>query len=193
MEKNIFIPLGMNSSTFHPENHPEIESRMAGMSARQPDGTLAPRGPVYDYPAKHDLGGAGLYSTPTDYIKVLTALLQGGAGLFKKPESVDEIFKPQVSKEVGGVHNYFMKLSGGISEDCEVTFGLTTSIAAIPFPNGRAAGTVSWGGLPCLSWWVDRETGIAVTVFQQTFPPQDPVAVEFLGKFEVALYKHVRT
>jgi len=191
MEKNIFTPLGMTSSTFHPENRPEIESRLVDMSARQPDGTLAFMGRLYKYPAEHDLGGIGLYTTPNDYIKVLAALLQGGGGLLK-PESVDEVFKPQVTKEIADVHNQWMKVTNNMTVDCEATFGLSVSIAAIPYPDRRAAGTVSWGGLPCLSWWVDRETGIAATIFQQTFPPLDSVTREFGIKFEEALYKHVR-
>jgi len=187
MEKNIFTPLGMNSSTFHPENHPEIESRLVDMSAHQPDGTVTSVGRLWKYPAPHDLGGAGLYSTPTNYIKVLTALLQGGRGLLKS-ENVDEIFKPQVTKDVADVHNQWTKKVN----DCEATFGLGVSIAAVPFPDRRAAGSVSWGGLPCLSWWIDRKTGIGATIFQQTFPPGNPLSVEFAAKFEAALYKHVR-
>jgi len=189
MTKNIFIPLGMNSSTFHPENHPEIESRLVDMSKRMPDGTLAYAVRIYGYPAEHDLGGVGLYSTPADYIKVLAALLQGGGALLK-PESVEAIFKPQGGKVVGDAHNQWMHMAS--SAQSEVTFGLSVSIAVAPYPEKRASGSVSWGGLPCLSWWVDRETGIAATIFQQTLPPGDSVAVEFMSKFEEVLYKHVR-
>jgi len=191
MEKNIFTPLGMNSATFHPENRPEIEARLVDTTHRLPDSTLASLGRLYKCPAPHDLGGVGLYCTPTDYAKVLVPLLQGGGGLLK-PESVDEIFKPHVTKEVADAHTRWMKETNNISADCEVTFGLTVSVAVTPFPDNRAAGSVSWGGLPCLAWWVDRETGIAATIFQQTMPPMDPLSVEFARKFEALLYKHVR-
>jgi len=186
MEKVILGPLGMTSTTFHPENHPDIESRMASLALRLPDGTLSAMKHIFAIPAEHDLGGAGLYSTPTDYIKALVALLQGGGGILK-PESVDGILKPRLSKEVADVHRRFI-----VNAPPELNFGLSVSIATIPRPEMRAPGTVTWGGLPCLTWWVDRETGIAATIFQQTFPPRDPLALEFASKFEAALYKHVR-
>ncbi|KDQ13926.1 hypothetical protein BOTBODRAFT_33049 [Botryobasidium botryosum FD-172 SS1] len=189
MTKNIFTPLGMNSSTFHPENHPEIESRLVDMSTRLPDGTMAYADRVYGYPAEQDLGGVGLYSTPADYIKVLAALLQDGGALLK-PESVDAIFKPQGEKVVGDAHNQWSNMTAFAPS--EVSFGLSVSIAVAPYPEKRAAGSVAWGGLPCLIWWVDRKTGIAATIFQQTLPYSDSAAFEFMGKFEEVLYKHVR-
>ncbi|KDQ13928.1 hypothetical protein BOTBODRAFT_33052 [Botryobasidium botryosum FD-172 SS1] len=145
MQKNIFAPLGMSSTTFHPEKHPGIEARMVDMSVRKPDGMMAPTGrPVYVYPAIDELGGSGLYSTPNDYSKVLVALIQGG-GPILKPESVDEICKPQVSKEVGAIHDSLMKQSALITAEEKVTFGLTVSVSVVPTPGGRSAGTVNWG------------------------------------------------
>jgi len=144
---------------------------------------------VYGYPAEDDLGGVGLYSTPADYIKVLAALLQDGGALLK-PESVDAIFKPQGEKVVGDAHNQWSRTASFAQS--EVSFGLSVSIAVAPYPEKRAAGSVSWGGLPCLAWWVDRETGIAATVFQQTLPSGDSVAAKFMSQFEEVLYKHIR-
>ena len=43
-----------------------------------------------------------------------------------------------------------------------------------------------------LMWWVDRETGIAGTVFQQILPPNDKPSEEFLAELEKAVYSHVR-
>ena len=61
-EENIFKPLGMTDTTFHPENRPDIESRLAEMTVRTPEGILVPGTQVYNRPAQHDLGGVGGYS-----------------------------------------------------------------------------------------------------------------------------------
>ncbi|KDQ13921.1 hypothetical protein BOTBODRAFT_354837 [Botryobasidium botryosum FD-172 SS1] len=189
MQKNIFVPLGMNSTTFHPEAYPKIESRLVDLTKRLPDGTLASMGRFYPYPATHDFGGAGLYSTAADFIKLLATLLRGG-GAILKIESVDAIFRPQVTTEAGEAHSKWMREEH--SAPSETTFGLSASIAVAPFPNRRAAGTAKWNGMPNLDSFVDRETGIAATIFQQTFPPDDPVSIEFAVKFEELLYSHVR-
>lgn len=39
---------------------------------------------------------------------------------------------------------------------------------------------------------VDRESGMAATVFQQVLPPGDKVSQQMFEDFEIALYKHLR-
>ncbi|KDQ13505.1 hypothetical protein BOTBODRAFT_369468 [Botryobasidium botryosum FD-172 SS1] len=191
METHIFGPLGITSMTFRPADRPDLAARLAVVARRLPDGTLGPAGfgPMFNGRPEDDLGGAGLYCTAADYSKVLSAVLRGGAGILK-PESVDEIFKPRLSKEVGAVHGQLDLVH--TDSDVELNFGLGVSIAMSTRPGRRAPGSISWGGLPCQKWWIDRETGIAATIFQQMFPPTDPLALEFAARFEEALYKHVR-
>ncbi|KAG8884487.1 hypothetical protein FRB98_002386 [Tulasnella sp. 332] len=102
MEKNIWKPLGMNDTTFRPENRPDFQGRMIGTCLRSPDGRLVSRKPWFTIPSKDDLGGSEysfssdiyLLQTCSDYAKFLTTVLQDGGGILTKA-SIDEIFKPQ--------------------------------------------------------------------------------------------------
>ncbi|KAG8993882.1 hypothetical protein FRB94_010312 [Tulasnella sp. JGI-2019a] len=97
MERNIWKPLGMNDTTFHPETRPDFGQRRAGLCIRTPNGALVP-GPPRVYPTAgspaSDLGGIGLDSTCLDHGKFISAVLCDGCGILKK-ESIDEIFRPQ--------------------------------------------------------------------------------------------------
>ncbi|KAG8981392.1 hypothetical protein FRB93_008702 [Tulasnella sp. JGI-2019a] len=191
MEENIFKPLGMTDTTFHPETRPDLMSRMVGTCNRMPDGTLINGVHPVPMPAPSDIGGTGCYSTCQDYSKLLTAILQDGGTILKK-ESIDEIFKPQLdrnAKEALATLRFFFPSA---RDDVEINFGLTMALNLNPMPGARAAGSGSWGGMPNLSWWVDRETGVAATIFQQVLPPKDKVSETFIMEFEVALYKHLR-
>ncbi|KAG8878381.1 hypothetical protein FRB97_002544 [Tulasnella sp. 331] len=96
VEQNIFTPLGMVDTTFRPALRADLNSRTVGTCYQYPDGSLARGAHPLAVPAPSELGGSGCYSTCQDYIKFLTALLQNGGDILKK-ESVDEIFKPQLS------------------------------------------------------------------------------------------------
>jgi CubicO group peptidase (beta-lactamase class C family) len=75
MQKNIFQPLDVKSMTMFPDN--DLQSRLAGMWHRGPDGQLSPR----QYPLYRALdatligetfnsGGAGLYGTLRDFSRM---------------------------------------------------------------------------------------------------------------------------
>ncbi|KAL5349573.1 hypothetical protein ACLOAV_005868 [Pseudogymnoascus australis] len=96
MEKNIWGPLGMTSTTFNLEKNPSMQARRVDMSMRMPTGELELLpAPVYPSPAQDDCGGIGGYSTAPDYMKLLSALLHADAKLLKS-SSIDEMFEPQL-------------------------------------------------------------------------------------------------
>ncbi|KAG8993880.1 hypothetical protein FRB94_010310 [Tulasnella sp. JGI-2019a] len=152
MAKHIFQPLDMTDTTFHPEYRPDFDSRMVDTCVRRPDGSLEPGKQLYARPAAQGLGGAGCYSTCPDYIKFLTAILQDGGAILKK-ESVDEIFKPQLTDSAQLSFNFLRKWFSWTPTSVEISFGLTVDINVDPIPGGRAAGSGNWGGLPMLAWW----------------------------------------
>ncbi|KAG8847529.1 hypothetical protein FRB96_001576 [Tulasnella sp. 330] len=196
MEKNIWKPLGMLDTTFNPEKRTDLDPRQAGVWFRSSDGKLS-NGPHRLYPiggiVEDQLGGIGAYSTCADFSKLLSAILRDGDGILTK-ESVDEMFRPQYTGKTtvlplykGLLHNF-----GRLSEDDVTNFGLTLDINVKDIPGRRAAGSGSWGGALNLLFWVDRETGMAVTIFQQVIPPGDEIAVQFFEEFETALYQELR-
>jgi CubicO group peptidase (beta-lactamase class C family) len=94
MEKYIFEPLGMVSSTFHPDKNPEIMKNLVDTSTRISDGTVVPMFPLYPLGTEDDSGAMGLVSTLKDILKLTTDLLQPVPKILKL-ESVNELTKPQ--------------------------------------------------------------------------------------------------
>jgi len=94
-------------------------------------------------------GGAGMAGTAEDLITFLEALRSGGGGILKQ-ETVDRAF----SNQIGAIE---------IPDRPGVKFGYFGSIvddpAAASTPQSR--GTVRWGGVYGLNWFIDREQGIS--------------------------------
>ena len=78
MQRHIFEPLSMPDTSFN--QRPEWDSRLPAIHARQADGSLEPMPPAP--PAEPDRefypGGGGLFSTASDYLRFLRALMNNG-------------------------------------------------------------------------------------------------------------------
>ena len=154
MQKHIFSPLDMQSTTFRPENRPDYLSHKMDHATRDPKtGVLLPGGfhHVMALPAKDYIGGMGLYSTPVDLIKVLKEMLAGGGKIVTR-ESVDEMLKKQLNDETQAA---FMEVIDGKGrthlrqtwpEGYEGTFGLSASINFEDFPGRRLKNSMNWAG-----------------------------------------------
>ncbi len=154
MQKNIFSPLGMHSTTFRPEKIPDYLPRKMDHATRDPKtNALLPGGGhhLLALPAKDCIGGMGLYSTPSDLVKVLKEVLAGGGKIIKR-ESVAEMLKTQLNEETQAA---FMKVIDGKAkthlrqtwpDGFDGTFGLSASITAEDFPGRRLKGSMNWAG-----------------------------------------------
>lgn len=160
MKENIWDPLGMSSTTFHLEQEADIRRRLASMSVRLPSGDLAPLGhQLLADPAKDDLGGAGAYSSASDYIKVLASILRND-GVLLRTESIDEMFTPQLttvqkaafSKLVHSTPEMNNQLMSGIKFGTDVTWGLGGVLIDEDVADGRKKGSLYWSGMPNLHW-----------------------------------------
>lgn len=98
MDKNIFKPLGLTSTTFHPGTNPELQSRIMDIPMRVADGKLVPTKCWYPPDAPTNSGGVGIVTSVADYTKVLQDLLRANPILLK-PSSVDQMFTPQFEKK----------------------------------------------------------------------------------------------
>jgi len=56
-------------------------------------------------------------------------------------------------------------------------------------PTGRAAGSLSWGGLGNLYFWIDRRNGVAGFWASQLYPFMDKASLGGALAFETALYE----
>jgi CubicO group peptidase (beta-lactamase class C family) len=67
-------------------------------------------------------------------------------------------------------------------------WGIGFVINPEPGPNGRAAGSLAWGGLGNCYYWADPASRVAGVFLAQYFPFGDPLALEAFGAFERAVY-----
>ncbi|KAJ0418661.1 beta-lactamase/transpeptidase-like protein [Aspergillus carlsbadensis] len=198
MQANIWSRLGAKSTTFHPELHANTLPPRMQMGERVSIGegtkSIKPGRIILGYPATDDLGGIGLFSTPMDFIKLLSALVQGGDPILSG-ESVDHLFEPQLSDSSR------MAMPTALGKQMRRVLGITSvddyqradhclggAVTLKDIPGRRRRGTVSWSGLPNLHWWVDRESGIAAALFTQIMPPADTAVTDLLLELEKALY-----
>ena len=76
MHENIFKPLGMTSTSFYLDKHPDMRKRFVAVCQRTDDGGLMELpGLIYPDPPVAENGGHGLYASPSDYVKVLADII----------------------------------------------------------------------------------------------------------------------
>ncbi|EXJ59998.1 beta-lactamase [Cladophialophora yegresii CBS 114405] len=204
MQENIWRPLDATRMTFHPTKHfspnpmpPLHESAVRSGSSLAPEPGTSP----WPLEARDAIGGAGLYGSATDYIKLLSCLLQGGAPLLEKASSVDELFRPQIGEAstqafrnhllMGVGHRLFRQSGDEATKDelMPVGHSLVGQSNMLDVEGRRKKGSVSWGGLPNLAWLIDREGGVAATLFTQILPAGDMLCREMVVELEAALYR----
>jgi len=195
---NIFRPLGMKDSGYQPT--PEQRARQAHLHTRQPDGSLAPQ-PLETVPAEPEFwsGGGPLYSTPRDYLTFLQMLLHGGSGngvQLLKPETVAEMHRNATGDIPCGVLKTEMPaLSNDVNlfPGAPLRWGLAYMLNVEAGPNGRSAGTLSWGGLFNTYYWLDPVRKVTGLIMTQVLPFADPRVLKLYGRFESSVYEALKT
>ncbi|EAW08793.1 beta-lactamase family protein [Aspergillus clavatus NRRL 1] len=163
MRANIWEPLGITSTTFHPELHEGMMDRLVTLYERTDDQGLERGDWLSRIPATHDCGGHGIWSMPCDWTCFLTMILADGIPILS-PASIDEIFKPQhvASGDLQELLTGPLRASLRSTVDMdagrvEIALGGPLYMEAIP--GKRSAGTLQWAGRPNLFWWIDRAKG----------------------------------
>ena len=159
MQKYIWDPFDMTSTTFHLEEKPDVEARLPNMSARTPTGDLAfIPGHVIKNPARDDLGGAGSYSSAPDFLKVLASILRNDGQLLQT-QTVHEMFRPQLARQAKEMFQKVLRmpeandqLTGGVKIGTSVNWGLGGFLVEEDMEGGRRKGSMAWGGMPNLYW-----------------------------------------
>jgi CubicO group peptidase (beta-lactamase class C family) len=158
MAENIWKPLGMTSTTFRLAERPDIAGQLCGMTMRLPNGHLLANPPL-PFPVKEpkdDEGGSGAYTTAPDYLKLLSSLLKNDGKLLK-PETVNEMFKPQLPNPaylagVLAIPEFTKYLVPGMPVGLKWNYGLGGIIAMEEISGRAGKGTMFWGGFPNLYW-----------------------------------------
>ncbi|KAI1455936.1 beta-lactamase family protein [Annulohypoxylon moriforme] len=158
MQKNIWEHLGASSSTFFPDQHPNIRARRVPMAFRKdPEGPAVekPEIPTVTTGLKVPFGGHGLFSTMPDFFKMIYSLLMDDEKLLKK-ETAALIFQPQLTPASKEGLNKFMEIpdmkSQFPSPPNDRDFGLGgLLVVGQNHPHWRK-GALMWGGAASLNW-----------------------------------------
>ncbi|KAF2676758.1 beta-lactamase/transpeptidase-like protein [Lentithecium fluviatile CBS 122367] len=205
MKKNLWEPLGINDITFFLAQRPDLQERRMAMSTRDPSSPKATHATASDLssyreigtlPIRDCLGGQGAFAPASAYIKILHALLVSDTDekLLQK-ESVEELFRPQLSEGGKAGLAAMMQIEaaknamGGPEEGAEKDHALGGIVIMGDEEGGRRGGTMVWGGLPNLTWFVDRKAGLCGLFATQVIPPGDGKCAELTRAFEKGVYE----
>jgi methyl acetate hydrolase len=189
LAQTVLGPLGMSETTHRPT--PAMRARLAAMHQREEDGSLTPLSMGPREVMEVTPGGGGMYGTVGDYMRFLGMWLNEGAGVLA-PQTIAWAARdgldglkvrplPSVAPRVSGDVDFFP----GQSKSWAYSFLVNDEDA----PTGRPAGSLAWGGLGNLYFWIDRRNGLAGFWASQLFPFMDPVSLGGALRFEKGIYE----
>jgi CubicO group peptidase (beta-lactamase class C family) len=180
IQENIFNPLGMTSSTYQPQTHPELAARALQMVRRDGDRLL----PV-NYPLKELI-----VSVPD--LGILLADLISPSSLLLEAETQDLLFMPQFESE-SRAREYIRRdaenyaAPAGIPEtmhEAPVNHSLAALVVEEELPlSHMPLGSVTWNGMPNVVWAMHKEREIGVVFATQLLPVDDGKTVEIMMEF----------
>jgi CubicO group peptidase (beta-lactamase class C family) len=125
-------------------------------------------------------------------------LLNGGSGngaRILRPETVALMGKNHTGNTPCGVLKTAMPTRSNDVDffpGAEIRWGLGYMLNMQPGPNGRSAGTVSWGGIFNTYYWLDPSKRVTGLIMTQVLPFADPRVVKLYGQFEGAVYESLK-
>ena len=203
-KKKIFKPLGIKSTYF---NVPKKEyKRIVSMGNRGPEG----KGPLKEidgdevspsrYPKEkltNFSGGGGLFSTPSDFTKILQCVLNYGAykdGRILKKETVQLMMQNHIGdislNPEGWHYDPATCCNFNGLMDKSYKWGLATLIDNTPESYGRKKGALVWGGYRNTYFYIDHKSGIAASIYSQHLPFNHPTTISLFEKFSKVFYKN---
>ena len=196
--EKIFAPLGMKDTGYVTTE--EQRARQARLHLRQADGSLALQ-PLEPVPVAGEFwsGGGPLYSTSRDYIQFLQMLLHGGiwkGARLLKPETVALMQQNHTGNIPAGIlktQNPALSNDVDLFPGAQIRWGLGYMLNLQPGPNGRSAGTVSWGGIFNTYYWLDPSKRVTGLIMTQILPFADQRALALYGEFERGVYETLKT
>ncbi|WP_316233717.1 serine hydrolase domain-containing protein [Bradyrhizobium sp. SZCCHNPS2010] len=192
----IFEPLGIAEMTF--ELTDEMRQRLAGVHARNADGSLTPMD--FELPANPEvqMGGHGLYGTIGDYMRFIRMWLNDGAGEHGRVLKAETVRMAEQNhlgdKKVTPITGVIPSLCNdaeffpGQSKSWALSFMINDEQA----PTGRPAGSLGWAGLANLFYWIDRQNGFGGFWATQILPFGDPTSFMGYINFETAFYQSLK-
>ena len=194
--KHILEPLGMQDTSFVPR--PDQRARLARTWARLPDNSLEPLPITGAVDPDRCVGGGGLYATGPDYLRFLRMWLGGGVldGVrILQAGTIVEMGRNQIGDLTAGTLatalpevSHSVEFYPGVVKK----WGLGTMLTTGALPAGRAAGSLTWGGLANTYFWIDPVRQVTGVLMTQIVPFADPGVLALVSDFERAIYATAR-
>jgi CubicO group peptidase (beta-lactamase class C family) len=193
LREHVAGPLGMDDTGYVAS--PAQRARLASVHQRGADGVLTPQ--PLETPSTPEFwpGGGGLLSTASDYLTFLRMLLHGGAlaGVrILREETVAQMGRNHIGALAAGI---LTTTTPSRSNDVDLfpgsdlRWGLGGMINLQQGPNGRSAGTLSWGGIYNSYFWIDPARRLTGVIMTQILPFGDARALALYGAFERRVYE----
>ena len=196
--KHITGPLQMDCTYF---NVPDsLKSFIVSYGRRGDDGKQALTELPNRIPATKDTilsGGGGLFSSPSDYTKLLQCILNDGTyegGRILNKATIEKMNQNQIGAiNLNPEGRHFdpavcCNFNGLMDENSR--WGLAYMIDTTPKPYGREAGTVLWGGLFNTYYYIDIKSGIAVSMYSQHIPFNHLETTSLFEQFSELVYNN---
>jgi CubicO group peptidase (beta-lactamase class C family) len=189
VQKRIFDPLGMTSTTFYPTD--AQRARLATAYAKNKEsGALeaVPPRPDFGPRDRPPQGNGGLYSTAADYARFCRMLLNGGTldgRRYLSAAAMSYLTTPQTGSLPTG---FFQNDTFG-NYGANYGWGITTSILRTPHAGVAAMlspGTYGHGGAWGTQAWIDPVKGVAYVLMVQRSNFANSDASEVRGAFQDA-------
>ncbi|MGV7217504.1 serine hydrolase domain-containing protein [Bradyrhizobium sp. UFLA05-112] len=189
-------PLAMNDTVVALDD--KQRAREASLFVRDARGKLLEQPLEKPGGNKAFLGGGGIYSTASDYLTLLQALLNGGSlrgNRILQPATVASMSENQIGNLEAGI---LKTTNPALSNDVDffpgahLRWGLGDMINLDPVPDGRSAGSLTWAGLFNTYYWIDPAKRLAGVIMMQILPFADREALNAYRQFEHGVYRALR-
>ena len=143
-------------------------------------------------------GGGPLYSTARDYLTFLQMLLNGGSWNGARLLKSETVARDEQEPHRQHPRRHHEDAESGALErrrplpGAEIRWGLGYMLNMQPGPNGRSAGTVSWGGIFNTYYWLDPSKRVTGLIMTQILPFADTRALKLYGQFERGVYEALK-
>jgi CubicO group peptidase (beta-lactamase class C family) len=191
LDAHVFGPLGMHRTTFWPT--PDQRAGAVPVHVRGEQGHWV----AIDFdgpgPPEYPSAGAGLFSTPRDFLAFQRMLL--GDGVLGEVRILDEATVAAMFRNQIGALDFpatIGSLDPAVLSDLklgpDLKWGLGVLLNTARRPGLRATGSGGWSGVQNTHFWVDRSSGLTGAIYTQTLPMLEPGALRAYTEFERALY-----
>jgi methyl acetate hydrolase len=192
LRDHVFAPLGMNETAFKISD--DMRKRLVGMHMRGEDGQLGPIPFELEQNPEFHMGGGGLYSTASDYIKFCQMILNKGKG------NGNQVLKAETVATMGQNHigdltvNKMPTAAPMYTNTVDLypeqvkKWGLSFLINTAKTAEGRSAGSLAWAGLANTYYWIDPTRDVCGVILMQLLPFADGKCLETFAGFEHGVY-----